>query len=358
MAFLRTKKGGRKKPVGQKVLVGTADSRGNIIVGDYKNSNAVGDVVMYATAGLAAVTVLIVAQRVIDGFVTGEKQKAKVYKFQAALPNVTTGATPEPSILKPTPPPALATAPPITTQVPLPMEQPDITLPPDLTSKPYPGPLYTGTPKLSDATPSPAPKDTRLPTIAEEMKRKPESINYRKMSDNNNSGPIKAVVVPEPWKMNAVEVDSIFNIEDVVVCGWTEIPISSFSVTISFRMSNPPIVQHNKNFFHVVLNTDPFENGLVIAMPGKDHYRVSIGSERNLLFKRPKAYWKWDHEVFQIRFIQLNAETTRIETIFNGHESVLKNEARVPISTIRALPTKVEIKDPFKIENFWVSYAP
>jgi hypothetical protein len=191
------------------------------------------------------------------------------------------------------------------------------------------------------------------------------SVNYVPGTVNRNRGPEKVVVVPQRWTANGMERDATFHLGNRVVVHWSEIPVSASRVTISLRMSNPPLVDaaggggdSSKDFSHVVIATSPFAGGLVISMPDKEHYRVDIGSARRLMFRRNPEYWDPKHEVFEVSFTQDAGDRALVESNYNGFSEVLETRiggASVPV--LRSLPMNVEIRDPFKLENFWVSYG-
>ena len=310
-----SKKKTKKKPKQGKLVVATRDAKGNIYIGKSKQTTIMGDMAIFLFIGIFAITVFVFGVKAINVFVN---------KKEAAVGDAST------------------------TMVPLMDKAQVVTEPKILTNNPL-SPSPTSTSK---------PVTKTMMSVSDLMDQKEQSINYRANQENRNRGPTKAVILPKSWKSNATEVDSIYHLGNSVTVGWDTIPITSFSVTISIRLSNPPLPEPNPDFFHKILATNPITNGLVIAMPGKNKYRISIGSEHGLIYVRPKSFWSPDHEVFQIRFIQVNPGNTRIETIFNGHESILKKNANVSISLLRSLPPQLNVYNTFKIENIWVTYSP
>lgn len=171
-------------------------------------------------------------------------------------------------------------------------------------------------------------------------------------------GPAKTVIVPASFTESKQEEDGNFTLPEKAVVRWDLLPPTARVVSVCFRMSNPPLTGDSPNDkrFHVMATT-PVTNGFSVAMEDRGKYIISAG-RHTFKYVRDFSLWRPSEESVCVRFVQLGQNSTRVEVVYNGNESILQDTIDgLSTSEIRSWPQQLVVPDRQKIQNVWITYA-
>lgn len=171
-------------------------------------------------------------------------------------------------------------------------------------------------------------------------------------------GPAKTVIVPASFTESKQEEDGVFTLPEKAVVRWDLLPPTARVVSFCFRMSNPPLTGNSPNDKkYQVLATTPVTNGFSIAMEDRGKYVISAG-RHTFKYTRDFSLWKPSEESVSVRFVQLGQNSTRVEVVYNGNESILQDTIDgLSVSEIKSWPQQLLVPHRQKIQNIWITYA-
>lgn len=168
-------------------------------------------------------------------------------------------------------------------------------------------------------------------------------------------GQLKDVITPTKWEMEDEDRTSKFTLPKEAVVRWDLIPVTARSVTIGFRMTNPPLTGRDPKFMKYVISTQPASSGFSVSLPGRGDYKINAAGHV-MTYVRDNSAFDMTVETLEVQFTQVSETNTRVQVLYNGKDKVVSDK-NIPISRIRMWPQQLRVFDPEKIENVWVIYS-